>query len=163
MEAAREKLAELMSHSFFFKHDTSELRKTLSKTVGVGMLSLLVWYISEHFQKTSRRLYNLPFVALLVFISMYMLALIICVELISSGSNIHVRTLDLINRHQLAVFLVANLLTGAINLAIPTIDVSTFAALSILIVYLFIVAASPWVIERCWPSVPIAKPPRQKP
>lgn len=164
IDIAREKFAELMSHSSFFKHDTSELRKTLSKTVGIGLLSSLVWWISSRFfQQTSRRLYNLSFVALLVLVSMYMLALIICVELITSGRNIHVRTLDLLNRHQLAVFLIANVLTGAINLTIPTMDASTTTAITILSVYLFIVTASPWVIERFWPSTPISKPPRQKP
>lgn len=113
----------------------------------VMVLTFALWIIADFVQPTSRRLFNCAFVCLCLFVSVFGIFLLLCVEAFCQSSA-EIKVLELMNKHQLPVFLIANLLTGAINMSTQTIYHGRTAAIFILSVYICAVQGAAWTFDK---------------
>lgn len=131
----------------------SSFRSNLILLVKLSITSTLLWSIvslCRHCFGVSRRLANLGYFTWIVALSVSMMVILLCVELVLRALNVmHVNvsyvplTLEAINFNGLAFFLLANLLTGLINVSVRTLYVAPLPSVMILCGYTFILC---WLI-----------------
>lgn len=110
-------------------------------------LTWLTWLVSCTIQPTSRRLANLPYVAVVLALSFTIILLLYSADSLSFDKASAVHTLDYMNKHSLLIFLGANVCTGMVNMSIQTIYASNLSAYVVLFSYTIAVTCFAWFVE----------------
>ena len=171
-------LSEWFSSHFFFKRSSAQSDCRHLKTdfwnilKGEGEVLALFfsaafcgisWYLSViFFQSTSRRLTNMAFVFMILFLASLMMISLIIVDILgrhlNSEANLNMNsdisllrlpltTLSILSKHQLVVFMFANFVTGLINMSIRTLYISDILSFIIIYCYISVVVAFSWLFE----------------
>lgn len=104
------------------------------------------WVVGTTVQPTSRRLANLPYVCLVLAISLGNIASLMVVDTLGSPAA-QVVLIETFSNYQLQIFIIANILTGVVNMSIPTIHVSEYYGLAILSIYITLLIFVAWIIK----------------
>mmetsp|Transcript_14027 Transcript_14027/g.20977 ORF Transcript_14027/g.20977 Transcript_14027/m.20977 type:complete len:565 (-) Transcript_14027:11-1705(-) len=121
-------------------------RRILNHILGGLIVCFTLWVVGTTMQPTSRRLANLPFVAVVLTICLSMIAFLVVVDTIGQPS-VHIMTLIAMSEHQLPIFLAANVMTGVVNMAFKTIYVPQHMALLILLLYTTLLVIIAWILK----------------
>jgi phosphatidylinositol glycan class W len=127
-------ICESIAFAIFFQHrpladaPASVIRRVkmrwLWSTLGLSSFLVCAWVIAETIPPTSRRLFNLAFVLLCIFVGTFGVSSLLFIELLFDSSSCEsrpVKILELMSNHQLVVFFFANVLTGLVNITFETI------------------------------------------
>jgi phosphatidylinositol glycan class W len=153
-------LCEAISFTIFFKNsqgDSAAMHRIkmrwMCELVALNVCLVLAWKAADTYQPTSRRLFNLAFVLLCIFVGTFGTCLLLAVELLceSSGPS-GVTLLELMNKYQLIVFFFANLLTGAVNISFETIHMDVISSIIVLSVYMLLVTGALWLYDSAPPG-----------
>ncbi|RYQ88982.1 hypothetical protein Ahy_B09g095861 isoform C [Arachis hypogaea] len=131
-----------LGNYLIFGSHSSGLRSTRWVQMRVWILSIVFWlltvFLDKHVERISRRTCNLPYVTSVLADNLQLLSILMLGDLIP-GSKTSVLE-EALNRNLLATFLLANILTGLVNLSVDTLSASSITALSILLVYAYILS-----------------------
>ncbi|KAL6985762.1 hypothetical protein U1Q18_019135 [Sarracenia purpurea var. burkii] len=126
----------------FFGNSNQVLRSNKWARTRVWILSILFWLLTlildRNVQRVSRRMCNVAYVTFVLAQNLQVLAIIMLSDYMP-GHRISVLE-EAFNRNLLASFLLANVLTGLVNLFVETLFTSSFSALTILVVYSFVLS-----------------------
>ncbi|KAF7829215.1 uncharacterized protein G2W53_020379 [Senna tora] len=131
-----------LGNYLFFGGRSSTFRSTRWVRIRVWILCLLFWLLTmvldRYVERVSRRMCNLPYVAMVLADNLQILSILMLSDLVP-GSKISVLE-EAYNRNLLPTFLLANLLTGLVNLSVDTLSASPTTATCILLVYTFVLS-----------------------
>ncbi|KAL1339396.1 hypothetical protein AAHE18_U033400 [Arachis hypogaea] len=131
-----------LGNYLIFGSHSSGLRSTKWVQIRIWILSIVFWlltvFLDKHVERISRRTCNLPYVTSVLADNLQLLSILMLGDLIP-GSKTSVLE-EALNRNLLATFLLANILTGLVNLSVDTLSASSITALSILLVYAYILS-----------------------
>lgn len=122
---------------------------TMMRKMAVSSITLwLAWLAATTVQPTSRRLVNIPYVSLILALTMTILFMLYVSDMLTGGPSIPVLTLQYLSKHSLLVFLAANVLTGVVNMSMQTIYASRTVAYVVLLLYSVAVTCVAWLAEH---------------
>jgi glucosaminylphosphatidylinositol acyltransferase len=104
------------------------------------------WGIGSMAQPTSRRLANLPYVCLVLAISLFNMASLMVVDILGNPAA-QVAVIEAFSNYQLQIFIVANVLTGSVNMCVPTIYVPDYYGLAIISIYITFLILIAWIVK----------------
>ncbi|OIW09557.1 hypothetical protein TanjilG_28156 [Lupinus angustifolius] len=131
-----------LGNYLIFGSHTSGFRSNRWVRIRVWVLCVLFWLLTvlldRHVERISRRMCNLPYVTLVVADNLQLISILMLADLVPGRKTSILE--EAYNRNLLATFLLANILTGLVNLSIDTLSVSSFAALSVMLIYTYILS-----------------------
>lgn len=119
----------------------------MRKMTMCSLVLWLAWLAATTVQPTSRRLVNVPYVTVILALTVTILLMLYVSDTLSGGPNVPVLTLQYMSKHSLLVFLAANVMTGMINMSMQTIYASPAAAFVVLLSYSVAVTCVAWIAE----------------
>jgi phosphatidylinositol glycan class W len=126
----------------------SERINLIFRLVLATLSAFSVWMLSEYYQETSRRLFNVAFSSYILFLGFFCLLFLVLLEhVFADWINMRLKIFEMFNNNQLLTFLVANVITGCVNVMFETIYIEGFQAFLILSLYLLSVHLSSALID----------------
>ncbi|CAL0313024.1 unnamed protein product [Lupinus luteus] len=131
-----------LGNYLIFGSHTSGFRSNRWVRLRVWVLCILFWLLTvlldRHVERVSRRTCNLPYVTMVVADNLQLISILMLADLVPGRKTSILE--EAYNRNLLATFLLANILTGLVNLSIDTLSVSSFTALSVMLIYSYILS-----------------------
>lgn len=122
-------------------------RTQLFIVIGTALCCLVAWGLGTMVQPTSRRLANLPYVFLVLAISLINIASLMVVDILGNPAT-RVYIIETFSNCQLQIFIIANIITGAINMSVPTIHLCDSLGLFILSSYATVLVLIVWRMKH---------------